>query len=533
MSSPLPSHVQILVIGGGPAGSYCASILAREGFSVVVFEATKFPRYHIGESMLPSVRPFLKFSGADNKVASHGFCPKPGAAVKFQQHKREGYTDFSALRGSNNPDNAAAWNVKRSEFDEILLRHAEELGAQVFENHRVTSLVFADNNVSEGRPTNAEFRRPDGELRSISFDYLVDASGRAGIMSTKARIAPENRSLVMNNTLRNVASWGYWTGAKRYMPGSRRDNAPFFEALTDGSGWAWFIPLHDSTVSVGIVTDQASSTARKALSASKGVPYTSKDDYLAQLKLAPTVSEMFLCKAILQGENSSTCIRSTSDFSYAADKHSGDHFRLIGDASAFIDPFFSSGVHLALLSALTAAASISASIRKTCSELQAAKFHDKKVAIAYTRFLLVVMGVYKQIRNQDLHILAEVDEDNFDRAFDGTADVGKTVSENELQKTMDFCKDIFAPTDPQMHEAVGARLGPELCSSSVPIMTDGEIEALAQDDNETKLVLKEINARKTVHAMYGGPIHVAAESVNNLVLNLEVGNFGLKNVQLV
>ncbi|KAK0451907.1 hypothetical protein EV421DRAFT_1071083 [Armillaria borealis] len=532
MSSLLPSHVQILVVGGGPAGSYCASILAREGFSVVVLEATTFPRYHIGESMLPSVRPFLKFSGADNKIASHGFCPKPGAAVKFQQHKREGYTDFSTLSGGNSPDNVAAWNVKRSEFDEILLRHAEELGAQVFENHKVTNLIFADNNVSEGRPIRAEFNGPDGELRSISFDYLVDASGRVGIMSTKYL---KNRKF--NNTLRNVASWGYWTGAKRYMPGSERDNAPFFEALTDGSGWAWFIPLHDSTVSVGIVTDQASSTARKALSARNGIHYSSKADYLAQLKLAPTVSGKFLCKATLQGENSPTCIRSASDFSYAADRYSGDHFRLIGDASAFIDPFFSSGVHLALLGALTAAASISASIRKTCSELQAAQFHDKKVAIAYTRFLLVVMGVYKQIRNQDLHVLAEVDEDNFDRAFDilrpviqGTADVGKTVSEDELQKTMDFCKDIFAPTDPQMHEAVGARLGPELCSPSVPIMTDGEIEDLAKDDNEAKLVLKEINARKAVHTMYGGPIHVAAESIDGLVLNLEVGNFGLENV---
>ncbi|KAK0498924.1 hypothetical protein EDD18DRAFT_55561 [Armillaria luteobubalina] len=532
MSSLLPSHVQILVVGGGPAGSYCASILAREGFSVVVLEATTFPRYHIGESMLPSVRPFLKFSGADNKIASHGFCPKPGAAVKFQQHKREGYTDFSTFSSGNNSDNAAAWNVKRSEFDEILLRHAEELGAQVFENHRVTNLTFADKNVSEGRPISAEFSCPDGALRSISFDYLVDASGRAGIMSTKYL---KNRKF--NSALRNVASWGYWTGANRYMPGSERDNAPFFEALTDGSGWAWFIPLHDSTVSVGIVTDQASSTARKALSARNSMQCSSKADYLAQLELAPTVSGKFLCKATLQGENSSTCIRSASDFSYAADRYSGDHFRLVGDASAFIDPFFSSGVHLALLGALTAAASISASIRKTCSELQAAQFHDKKVAIAYIRFLLVVMGVYKQIRNQDLPILAEVDEDNFDRAFDilrpviqGTADVGKTVSEDELQKTMDFCKDIFAPTDPQMHEAVGARLGPELCSPSVPIMTDSVIEYLAKDNDEAKLVLKEINARKAVHTMYGGPMHVAAEDIDGLVLNLEVGSFGLKSV---
>jgi flavine halogenase len=133
-----PSKTQILVVGGGPGGSYAASALAREGFQVTLLEAVQFPRYHIGESLLPSVRPFLEFIDAIDIVKAHGFCPKvtvffrwcaiydllivvyciePGAAVKFNQHKREGYTDFVAL----NPDNAS-WNVVGTTYKSRLIK---------------------------------------------------------------------------------------------------------------------------------------------------------------------------------------------------------------------------------------------------------------------------------------------------------------------------------------------------------------------------------------------------------------------------
>ncbi|KAL0960651.1 hypothetical protein HGRIS_005680 [Hohenbuehelia grisea] len=523
-SKVVPTHTQVLVIGGGPAGSYSAAILAREGFSVTLLEAQAFPRYHIGESMLPSVRPFLRFIGADEKVATHGFCRKPGAAVKFQQSKQEGYTDFTSL-ATQDP----AWNVIRSEFDEILLRHAEELGALVYERHRVLEIQFADDDASTLRPTSAVFSGPSGVQGSISFDYLIDASGRTGMMSTKYM---KNRR--MNSSLHNVASWGYWTGTNKYKPGTSRDNAPWFEALTDGTGWAWFIPLHNGSVSVGVVSDQASDIAKRSLSSKDGRRLLLKEHYFSQLQLAPNL-HMLLGDGVLIEEEQSTCVRSASDFSYAADCYAGDHFRLVGDASAFIDPFFSSGVHLALSGALSAATSISAAVRGDCSESDAACFHDQKIAVAYTRFLLVVMSAYKQIRSQDIPILSDVNEDNFDRAFDilrpviqGTADIGKTLAEDELQKTMDFCKHVFAPTDPEMHAAVGARLGPELCSPLAPILTKEQIDAaLPAGDKVARLVVKEINARKAVHTMYTGPVHLSAESVNGLTARLECGQLGL------
>ena len=208
--------------------------------------------------------------------------------------------------------------------------------------------------------------------------------------------------------------------------------------------------------------DSAISAAKKAAgsAASEGKGHTLKDHYLSQLDFVPGLKK-FLATASLKEDMDGPTVKSASDYSYAASCYAGDHYRLVGDASgrssfytlhcgilmsfpffpAFIDPFFSSGVHLALAGGLTAATSIAAAIRGHCSEEEAWKFHDTKVAVSYTRwvqcffsaaeflshslnatvmdsFLLVVMGAYKQIRAQEQPVLSDVDEDNFDRAFD-------------------------------------------------------------------------------------------------------------------
>ncbi|KAJ3572209.1 hypothetical protein NP233_g3234 [Leucocoprinus birnbaumii] len=520
-----PSQTTVLVIGGGPAGAYAASALAREGFDTTVIEAAKFPRYHIGESMLPSLNAFMRFIGAEEKLRSHGFAVKRGAAVKFNQHKKEGYTDFVQGDIRN-----ASFNVVRSEFDNMLLRHAEESGAHVFEETKVTEIKFEETKGTEKRPTMALYTTKKGETGQIRFEYLVDASGRNGIMSTKYL---KNRK--MNQSLHNIACWAYWTGQKQYMPNTSRQNAPWFESLTDESGWGWFIPLHNGTVSVGIVMDSSVSAQKKAAGrkASQTGEYSLKDHYLDQIQFVPGLKDL-LEGATMKEDSDHYHVRSAADFSYAADKYAGNRYRIIGDASAFIDPFFSSGVHLALLGGLTAATSIAASIRKQCTEEMAWEFHDVKVATAYTRFLLVVMSAYKQIRNQTTAILSDIDEDNFDRAFDilrpviqGTADVGRKLTENELQRTMDFCKDVFAPTDPEMIKAVGARLRPELLSPNAPIWSEEEISQEASNDEEKKLVLHRLNARKPVNQLYQGPDNLRTGDVNGYVANLQHGALGL------
>ncbi|KAJ7983266.1 putative halogenase [Mycena polygramma] len=509
----VPVSAQVLVIGGGPGGSYAATVLAREGISVTLLERDVFPRYHIGESLLPSCRPFLKFIDAEELVKSHGFAEKPGAAVKLNQHKREGYTDFISL----NPD-GGAWNVVRSEFDEILLRHAGHCGVTVREGIKVENINFDDAN----NPHSAEWSSKDGTTGTITFEYLVDASGRQGIMSTKYL-----RNRRFNASLRNVACWGYWKGASMYAPPnhSNRNNAPWFEALVDESGWAWFIPLHNGTVSVGVVLTEESSVQKKRTLQGQNNLTT---HYREQLKLAPGLMQL-----LGDGELFSD-IKSAGDYSYSAANYAGQNYRLVGDAAAFIDPFFSSGVHLAFTGALSAASSIVASINTHCTEKEAIAFHNAKVGTSYTRFLLVVLGIYKQIRAQESAVLSDVDEDNFDRAFDslrpiiqGAADSDPQLTERELQDTMDFCKNVFAPTDPAMHMKVSERLHPDLTSPDAPIMSVSDVMALAGNDEDAKHVLLEVNARKPIHAMYDCETNFTTEVLAGFCVRMERGKLGL------
>ncbi|CAK5270931.1 unnamed protein product [Mycena citricolor] len=528
-----PAHVTVLVIGGGPAGSYTASVLAREGIDVVVLEADKFPRYHVGESMLPSLRHFLRFIDAEDKVEKHGFQKKPGAAISLNQWKREGYTNFGIGNHS--------WNVERAELDEILLRHAQECGAQVFEEHKVLSLGFR----ADTRPISATFSDPTGQPRTITFDYLVDASGRAGMLSTRYL-----RNRHMNKNLKNVACWGYWTGANMYSPGTERANSPWFEALTgtlhmraprrayiyandsiDESGWAWFIPLQHGRVSVGIVMDGKISAAKKA-------GHTLQEHYLAQFQFVPKLRQLLgAAKLAVDASGQIPPVKSASDFSYTATRYSGDHFRLVGDASAFIDPFFSSGVHLAVSGGLTAAVTIAASIRGHCTEEEAGNFHHHKVAVSYTRFFLTVSGAYKQIRNQQVPVLSDIDEGNFDRAFDlirpviqGSADAGRLLTEDELQKAMDFVSHIFTPTDPEMMHAVGTKLQMDVLAPGAPIFTPAQIAALADGDEDTAKVLNQANATKAVYDFYTGPDRLLGEMVDGFIGCTRVGSVGLVRV---
>lgn len=176
----------------------------------------------------------------------------------------------------------------------------------------------------------------------------------------------------------------------------------------DGSGWAWFIPLHNGTTSVGVVMNQDFATSKKKRSSS------TEQFYVSSLQLAPN-----LYKLLSNGDGGELIsdIRSASDYSYSASSYASPYVRIVGDAGCFIDPFFSSGVHLAMISALSAATTICAAIRNDCQESVAARWHSSKVADSYTRFLLVVLSAYKQIRSQNEPILSDLGENNMDHAF--------------------------------------------------------------------------------------------------------------------
>ncbi|KIM92949.1 hypothetical protein OIDMADRAFT_62072 [Oidiodendron maius Zn] len=434
----IPTSCTVLVAGGGPAGSYTAAVLAREGVDVVLLEADKHPRYHVGESMLPSIRPLLRFIDLDETFEKHGFQKKLGAAFKFTA-KREGYTDFVSVNGPN----GYSWSVVRSESDELLFRHAASTGAQTFEGVKLDALEFEpygeDRFTSDaklanpGRPFSARWSTKDGRSGTVDFKYFVDATGRMGIMSTKYL---KNRRF--NEGLKNIAIWGYYRGARRWSDGTPRENQPLFEGMRDGGGWCWTIPLHNGTVSVGAVMRKDLILEKKK---SLGENVTGRQLLAECLKLCPTIADL-LEPAELVSE-----VRQATDYSYRANAYAGPHFRMVGDAGCFIDPFFSSGHHLALSSALAAAVSIVAAMKGDCNEFEAAKWHSKKVDEGYTLFMLVVMAALKQIRMQEEPVLSDIDEDGFDRAFQflkpviqgsGDRDIVKKFTREEVSETIDF-----------------------------------------------------------------------------------------------
>ncbi|KAF9564816.1 FAD binding domain-containing protein [Agrocybe pediades] len=589
-SSIPPNHADVLIIGGGPAGSYAAAALAREGIKVTLLEASKFPRYHVGESLIPSIRHYLRFIGAEEKMVKHGFVRKPGSAIKFNQFKREGYTDFVALGHNNN-----AWNVVRSEFDQMLLNHARSTGASVYERTKVEAISFSsadpDRPISvswthtpppgplspPASPTDSSFpgffpssfnakdfvSMPGPTSGKTTFTHLIDATGRAGILSTRYF---KNRHF--NASLKNVAVWGYWRNVSEYGVGSSRHGSPWFEALTDESGWAWFIPLHNGTTSVGVVMNEKMykaglhqpetpwSFASGAAGHSNSSTVVSR--YLSNLSYAPGVVKLITSSGTLE-EGS---VKSASDFSYSAPSYAGPGYRIIGDAGAFIDPFFSSGVHLAMTSALSAAATICASIRRHCSEMDAAEWHTRRVSTSYTRFQVVVLSAYKQIRSQSDDILSDIDEDNYDRAFSflrpgehkiiqGASDMGARLSETELQKSLDFCVNLFNPTSPEQHERLSRRgdVAKELLDVAAPVVNPAifedtlHVDQLQHGDNdpfsddsgsssdhekatETKLILNKINARRVVHPEYSIN-NLELEPLDGYVVKLERGKLGL------
>ncbi|KAJ4467313.1 hypothetical protein C8R41DRAFT_779866, partial [Lentinula lateritia] len=232
---------------------------------------------------------------------------------------------------------------------------------------------------------------------------------------------------------------------------------------------------------------------------------------------------------------------------------------------AFIDPFFSSGIHLAFTGALSAAATICASRRGNCTEVEAAMWHTKRVAVSYTRFQVVVLSAYKQMRAQSVDVLSDVDEDNFDRAFtylrpviQGASDMGSRLSESELQRSLDFCINLFNPTSPEEHKAVEGQLAGsgkyrELMDVAKPLVDPKSFEDILKvtptecpagstgcketetntySESKPRMVLDKINARRLVHHEYAIN-NLEAEELLGCAIRLEKGRLGLMKVALV
>lgn len=361
-------HTQILVIGGGPGGSTAAAMLAREGFDVTLVERDAFPRYHIGESLLPSVLDFLDMSGAREKVEAYGFQRKPGGHIEWGKQQWDLY--FNELTGNH----TYSFQVIRSEFDKILLDHAESQGVKVMQCVEVQKIHF--DATDKRRPYAATVSRVgEADQRwDILFDYLVDASGRAGIMANRYL-----RNRTYHDAFKNVAVWGYWTNTNR-LPDPKEGA---IATVSIPNGWIWAIPLHDGTMSVGVVMHKDSFKEKHGRQELEAI-------YREALAESPTVSAL-----IAPGQRISE-LKVETDYSYASNEFAGPGYFLVGDAACFLDPLLSTGVHLAMLSAMLTAVSITAAARGDVAPQEATEFYENSFRCAYMRLLVFLTAFYHQ-----------------------------------------------------------------------------------------------------------------------------------------
>lgn len=342
-SSSNASSCDVLVIGGGPAGSTISALLSERGYSVVMLEKSLHPRFHIGESLLPLNMPLLEKLGVDKEIEAIGL-PKYGVEFVSPWHEKPVFFSFADALDKAYP---SAYQVRRSEFDEILFRNAERRGARTVEECKVTNVEF---NPEGAMVTSVE---KDGVNKIWNTKFVVDASGRDTFLANRFDIKKKNKK---HNS---AAIFGHFINATR-LPGELEGNISVFWF---DHGWFWFIPLSDGCTSVGAVCWPYYLQTRK----------NSPEDFLMEtISLCPKLAER------LKDAKLSSPVTATGNYSYKASRTSGDKYLMLGDAFAFIDPVFSSGVLLAMQSAFTGADTIEACLNSPEKAKSALKIFDKQ-----------------------------------------------------------------------------------------------------------------------------------------------------------
>jgi flavin-dependent dehydrogenase len=347
-----PPDCDVLIIGGGPAGSTIAALLAERGRRVILVEKDRHPRFHIGESLLPHNLPLFDRLGIRDQIETNAI-HKHGIEFVSPYHGKCIRYDFANAWDKRFP---YAFQVRRSVFDHILLKNAATKGAEIVEACRVTAVEFPEG----GHPL-VIAHDETGETRKWHAAFIVDASGRdtllAAQMGTKVRNARNN----------SAAIFGHFTGARR-LEGKAEGNITI---VWFDYGWFWFIPLVDGTTSVGAVCPAAFLKTRDTDLASffRGI-IASCSEIADRLKHAELVGN----------------VTATGNYSYLSKTTSGRSFIMVGDACAFIDPVFSTGVYLAMLTSFWAADAVESCLSKPASAVRVLKRYDAATRSALGSF---------------------------------------------------------------------------------------------------------------------------------------------------
>jgi FAD-dependent halogenase len=374
MSTKGVEHAEVVVIGGGPGGSTLATLVAMQGHRVVVLEKEKFPRWQIGESLLPStIHGVCRLTGVADRLAQAGFTVKRGGTQRWGANP-EPWTFSFSVSPKMTGQTSYAYQVERSKFDKILLDHARAKGADVREECTVTGIVSDADRVRGVSYTDVE-----GKAGQILAQYVVDASGN------KSRTYKEvggNRKY--SEFFRSLALFGYFEGGKRLPP---PNSGNILSAAFD-SGWFWYIPLSKTLTSVGAVV------RREMASKIQGDPEEALRALIAE---CPIISDYLNdAKRVTEGEYGQLRVR--KDYSYSNTKFWRPGMVLIGDAACFIDPIFSSGVHLATYSALLAARSINSVLAQRVDEQAAFREFEQRYRREFGVYYEFLVAFY------DMHV---------------------------------------------------------------------------------------------------------------------------------
>lgn len=323
----------VIVIGGGPAGSTVSTLIAQHGYRVELFEREKFPRYHIGESLIPETYWVLKRLNMLDKMKKSHFVKKYSVQFVNSQGKQSAPFYFH----DNKPHECSqTWQVLRSEFDEMMLRNAAEHGVKTHQGVRVLDVLFDGD-----RAVGVQVLDENGEKREVRADVVVDASGQSSMLINKFQLR------VPDPELNKGAVWTYYEGA--YRDTGKDEGATVVLALDNKAGWFWYIPQHNDRLSVGVVADF---------------------DYLFKNRGSHAqvfAEELERCPALKKRLSSGRQVEkmfATKDYTYRTKQAAGDGWVLVGDAFGFLDPLYSSGVLLALKSGQLAADAVVEGLKK-------------------------------------------------------------------------------------------------------------------------------------------------------------------------
>lgn len=351
----------VVIIGSGPAGATAAKLLAERGHSVLVVERSRFPRFHIGESMLPYMDPLLHRLGLAEPIAKAGFPVKRGAEFTTTG---SGFTrvDFTAQGGGRA---ASTYQVERADFDHVLLREAAAAGATVWQQTRITG-VLTDGS---GRVIGARCGH-GGQNRDVRAHLVLDGSGRTGVIAHQ-----QLRARTVNERLRMVAVYRHFEGVDEATnPGEPGD----IQIGSHEDGWVWAIPIREDKLSVG------------AVAAPEVLQSAGKDAVFAEhVERIPRISQR------LTGASALSEVRGESDFCYHTEALAGPGYFVLGDAGCFVDPIFSAGVFLGMASAARAAELASDILVGERSEQEARDLYNRFYKTGYDCYFRLIYAFYE------------------------------------------------------------------------------------------------------------------------------------------